>query len=223
MTAVLPAPTLAREHAMLAQGHHLVAGVDEVGRGALAGPVCVGVVVVSALTGPPPDGLADSKLLGPADRLALRPKLTRWAQSHELGWASPQEIDQFGLTEALRLAGHRALAGLAAPPDGIVLDGKHDWLTQLPTLFAPQITSRWVVQTLVKADQSCAAVAAASVLAKVARDQVMVELDEQFPGYGWAGNKGYGSPGHLEALRQLGPSRQHRQSWALPTRGSGEA
>lgn len=201
---------------MLAAGRRLVAGVDEVGRGALAGPLCVGAVAVVAATCDPPDGLADSKLLTAEARAAVAPLLREWACAWALGWASAREIDESGLTVALRLAGHRALAGLGEAPDGIVLDGKHDWLTTPATLFALAAPDPWLVRTVVGADRAHASVAAASVLAKVARDQTMVALAAAHPGYGWESNKGYGSAAHLDALRQLGSTEQHRRSWALP-------
>ncbi|MDR2454418.1 MAG: ribonuclease HII [Bifidobacteriaceae bacterium] len=199
----------------MASGCRVVAGVDEVGRGAIAGPVCVGVVAVTAASPAAPAGLADSKQLAAAVRTRLAPALRAWAHAWALGWASPAEIDQHGLTRALRLAGRRALADLAAAPDGIVLDGKHDWLSSPPDLLAPA-REAWRVRVVVKADQTCASVAAASVLAKVARDQRMAALAALHPGYGWEGNKGYGTARHLAAVRALGPTGQHRQTWAIP-------
>ncbi|MDR2348534.1 MAG: ribonuclease HII [Bifidobacteriaceae bacterium] len=210
-----PTPSLERERALAAAAGPLVAGVDEVGRGALAGPLCVGVVAVSAATAQAPAGLADSKLLSPAARAKLEPVLKAWARCWALGWASPAEIDRHGLTAALRLAGRRALADLAECPDGIVLDGKHDWLTAPADLFATPAPDPWVLRVVVKADQTCACVAAAAVLAKVARDRRMVQLAGRHPGYGWDSNKGYGSASHLAAVRALGLTKQHRQSWAI--------
>ncbi|MFC5998457.1 ribonuclease HII [Quadrisphaera sp. GCM10027208] len=223
-------PTLREERRLLRSGARLVAGVDEVGRGALAGPVTVGVVVVQATTRSAPAGLRDSKLLTPAAREALVPRLRRWATSWAVGHAEPHEIDAHGILSALRLAGNRALARLPEPPDAVLLDGSYDWLTRpaLPlSLFgdlepdaAPDVhLAEGCVRTLVKGDLRCAAVAAASVLAKTERDALMRQRAQVYPDYGWAGNKGYSAPEHLEALGLLGPCEQHRRSWRLPRSG----
>lgn len=216
-----PAPSLRHERALLRSGHHRVAGVDEVGRGSLAGPVTVGVVVVTAATRSAPAGLRDSKLLTPAAREALAPRLRRWARGWGVGHAEPEEIDDLGILRALRLAGARALAAAAAAPDAVVLDGDYDWLNrpepapacaELPGAVGPAPD----VGTVVRADVRCAAVAAASVLAKVARDELMVERSAAHPAYGWEHNKGYGAPDHVAALARHGPCAQHRRSWRLP-------
>ncbi|MDT0266189.1 ribonuclease HII [Streptomyces sp. DSM 44915] len=182
-------------------GARLVAGVDEVGRGAWAGPV----TVCAAITGlrRPPEGLTDSKLLTPLKRTALAEVLTGWVTAHALGHASPQEIDQLGMTAALRLAATRALAGLPEQPDAVILDGKHDYLG------AP-----WRVRTVIKGDQSCVSVAAASVIAKVHRDALVAELAGEHPDYGFDSNAGYPSPTHRAALEEYGPTEHHRRSWA---------
>jgi ribonuclease HII len=211
-------PTLRRERELLRSGHALVAGVDEVGRGALAGPVSVGVVVVDAATRSAPVGLRDSKLLSPAAREALVPRLRRWAPAWAVGHAEPEEIDALGILRALRLAGARALAQLPVRPGAVLLDGNYDWLTRPePPPFPPApVDLLPAVSTQVKADLRCAAVAAASVLAKVARDALMVERAAAHPEYGWEENKGYSAPGHVGALSRLGPCAQHRLSWRLP-------
>ncbi|HET9657872.1 MAG TPA: ribonuclease HII [Kineosporiaceae bacterium] len=223
-------PTLREERRLLRAGHPLVAGMDEVGRGALAGPVTVGVVVVDASVRSAPAGVRDSKLLTPAAREALVPKLRRWAVGYAVGHAEPEEIDDHGIIAALRLAGRRALAQLDVVPTCILLDGSHDWFTPPPEpdgLFELDLPGRRpapavplslepVVLTQVKADLRCAAVAAASVLAKVERDGIMVGRAERFPGYGWRENKGYSAPGHAAGLHSLGPCPQHRRSWSLP-------
>ncbi|KAB8167931.1 ribonuclease HII [Streptomyces sp. 3MP-14] len=182
-------------------GARLVAGVDEVGRGAWAGPV----TVCAAVTGlrRPPEGLTDSKLLTPLRRTALAEVLTGWVTHHALGHASPREIDQLGMTAALRLAAARALEGLPERPDAVILDGKHDYLG------AP-----WNVRTVIKGDQSCVAVAAASVIAKVHRDALVAELAADHPAYGFDTNAGYPSPTHRAALEELGPTEHHRLTWA---------
>jgi ribonuclease HII len=223
-------PSLREERKLLRSGHTLLAAMDEVGRGALAGPVTVGVVVVDVSTKSAPAGVRDSKLLTPAARNALVPKLRRWAPAHAVGHAEPHEIDTIGIIAALRLAGCRALAQLPARPDCVLLDGNHNWLTQkaagadAPTLFdladpadrpEPPAVPATVV-TRIKADMRCAAVAAASVLAKVERDAIMVARAADHPGYGWELNKGYAAPDHIDGLRTRGVSPLHRQSWSLP-------
>ena len=224
-------PSLREERRLLRSGHTLLAAMDEVGRGALAGPVTVGVVVVDVTTKSAPAGVRDSKLLTPAARNALAPRLRRWAPAHAVGHAEPHEIDTVGIIAALRLAGWRALAQLPVRPDCVLLDGNHDWLTyrsprgefdpDAPTLFdlpdlpePPAVPS--TVVTRIKADMRCAAVAAASVLAKVERDGIMVARAAEHPWYGWELNKGYAAPDHVEGLRAKGPCVLHRTSWSLP-------
>ena len=136
----VPRPTLRREKALMREGSLLVAGCDEVGRGALAGPVTVGVVVVDAGIGRVPAGLADSKLLSPQRREALVPKIRRWSRWHAVGHASPHEIDRWGLTVALRLAGQRAMAEVGVQPDVVLLDGNQDWLSP-----RPEQTAMWQI------------------------------------------------------------------------------
>jgi ribonuclease HII len=208
------------ERLLLASGATVVCGVDEVGRGALSGPVTVGMVVVDHSVRRSLTGVRDSKLLTPPARDALVPRIHRWAVACSVGHASAAEIDEVGIIGALRRAGLRALASLAVQPDAILLDGKHDWLTppRQDSLFddpadavVPPVTMR------VKADLTCASVAAASVIAKVERDAIMAGLGAIHPRYGWAGNKGYASPDHLAALRDHGPCEEHRRSWRLPS------
>src|SRR5215218_9216186 len=122
-------PSLRVERALQRSGHPLLAGMDEVGRGALAGPVSVGVVVIDESVRSAPTGVKDSKLLTEKARHALVPGIRRWAVAHAVGHAGPEEIDEVGIIAALRLAGLRALAGLAVVPDLVILDGNHDWLT----------------------------------------------------------------------------------------------
>jgi ribonuclease HII len=209
------------ERELLRGGVTHLACADEVGRGALSGPATVGMVVITAETKTAPQGVRDSKLLTPEARTRLAPKVRRWAVSHSVGHASPDEIDEFGIIAALRLAGHRALAGLAVVPDLVLLDGNHDYLSHpvQDALFgSPGDLSVAVppVVTAIKADMRCAAVAAASILAKTSRDALMVDLANSHPGYGWHENKGYASPELSEAIRLLGPSSMHRRSWSLP-------
>jgi ribonuclease HII len=213
-------PSLRVERALQRQGHRILAGMDEVGRGALAGPVTVGVVLIDETCRSAPTGIRDSKLLAPAARERLVPRVQRWALAYAVGHASADEIDEVGIIAALRLAGQRALAQCAIVPDLVILDGNHDWLTapeQVGLLaFAGEGVSTPPVTTMIKADLRCSSVAAASVLAKVTRDRLMVEVDGEHPAYGWGENKGYAAPGHLQALRELGPSQLHRRSWRLP-------
>ena len=205
------------------EGSAIVLGVDEVGRGALGGPVSVGVLAVDATVRRVPAGLADSKLLTPLRREQLAPKVQRWAREWAVGHASAAEIDAFGIIRALRLAGQRAVSQLEVRPDVVILDGNHDWLSPRPEqtdLFTsepdwPQVDVPRVI-TLIKADMTCAAVAGASVLAKTTRDAMMVDMATEYPAYGWHENKGYASPDHMEELERLGPCLEHRRSWRLP-------
>jgi ribonuclease HII len=214
------APSLRYERQLLGAGVALLASVDEVGRGALSGPVTVGVVLVDSSVRSAPPGVRDSKLLTPEKRVSLVPRIRRWAVGYAVGHASAAEIDDVGIIAALRLAGHRALAALAAAPDLILLDGSHDWLTPpaQESLFDTPGTSTAVppVVTRVKADLTCSSVAAASVLAKTERDALMVALAADHPHYHWDENKGYASPEHLDAIRLRGTCEQHRRSWRLP-------
>ncbi|MCL2454373.1 MAG: ribonuclease HII [Micrococcales bacterium] len=220
-----PAPHLRVERDLLRRGAALVAGVDEVGRGALAGPVSVGVVVVDLTTRTAPRGVADSKLLTPAAREALVPALRCWGRARAVGHASPAEIDAEGILGALSLAATRALTEVeqtVGRVDTVLLDGSHDWLTPPADLLAAESPVRRV-HLRVQADRACASVAAASVLAKVTRDALMVRLAGARPQYGWERNKGYASPVHLAGLRALGPSPEHRRSWRLPGVGAADA
>jgi ribonuclease HII len=195
--------------------------MDEVGRGALAGPVSVGVVVIDETVRSAPIGVKDSKLLTERARTVLVPRIRRWAVAYAVGHASADEIDEVGIMVALRLAGTRALGSLGLVPDLVILDGNHDWLTA-PTevgLFAFADASGPAtppVTTMIKADMKCSSVAAASVLAKVERDELMVRLGAEHPAYGWGLNKGYSAPDHMDALARLGPCELHRRSWRLP-------
>lgn len=216
-------PSLRVEKSLFRDGHRIVAGCDEVGRGALGGPVSVGVLAVDEGVRRVPTGLADSKLLTPARRRQLVPSVERWALAHAVGHASAAEIDAYGIIVGLRLAAMRALTELSVQPDVVLLDGSHDWLSprerqtdlfveepDWPDLSVPRVVTR------VKADLYCAAVAGASVLAKTTRDGLMVELAREYPDFGWEENKGYAAPDHLAQLATSGPCDQHRRSWRLP-------
>ena len=229
-------PDRALEKTLL-ETHGYVGGLDEVGRGALAGPVSVGLAIVARGTDDDfPEGLADSKQLTARARTSLVDPVRDWLVDHAVAHASPAEIDEHGIVAALRMAGLRALQQVAErghAPDVIILDGVADWLTapqpdlltalegaHVPeTAPAPaEVPSTPPVHMEVKADARCAVVAAASILAKVERDALMSALPD--PGYDWASNKGYASASHVEALARLGASDQHRRSWNLPGVGS---
>jgi ribonuclease HII len=214
------APGLRHERELLSGEVRRLAGVDEVGRGSLAGPVSVGIVVIDAQVRRPPTGLRDSKLLTPTFRSALVPRIRRWALASAVGHASATEIDALGLTAALRLAGRRAFDALEVRPDLILLDGNYDWFSppQQGDLFDPADAAADDVPpvvTKIKADLRCASVAAASVLAKTQRDALMIEYARTYPAFGWDENKGYASPSHQAALADLGPCPLHRLSWRL--------
>jgi len=217
------APSLRIERRMLRAGLSALAGTDEVGRGALCGPVTVAMVLVTGTTRTAPKGVRDSKLLTPEARRRLAPKIRRWATSYGVGHASSTEIDEFGIIPAMRLAGHRALAQLSVEPDSVLLDGNHDYLSppEQEGLFGPEGLLDRIppVVTMIKADLRCAAVAAASILAKTARDEIMIGLADEHPEYGWAENKGYAAPEHITALSLYGPTPHHRVSWRLPGLG----
>lgn len=204
-------PTLELERELHESGAHWVVGCDEVGRGAIAGPVAVGVSAVLAACDPHPDGLRDSKMLSEKRREALYPLAQAWCHASAVGLAEAEEVDRLGIIAALGLAGKRALvhlheAGVRILDSVVLLDGSHDWLT-------PALSAAPHVVTRIKADRDCASVAAASVIAKVHRDRMMISFDETYPGYGWVNNKGYGSEAHFKALGELGPSPLHRLTW----------
>lgn len=210
---------LVHERALVERGE-VVVGVDEVGRGALAGPLTVGAVVLTHAT-KAPKGLTDSKLLTPSEREALIGPLELWATDWSLGSVSSSEIDRWGLRLALAVAATRAIDGLSVSPTHALLDGPLNLLDAPLRLEdewnnAPELRYASLSHTtLIKGDQRCASIAAASVLAKVHRDRTMVGLSDEFPPYGWADNKGYGAPQHLRALFELGPSCYHRVTWNL--------
>lgn len=213
-------PCLADERALWGQGHVLVAGVDEVGRGAWAGPLSVGVAVMEGAPRRIPAGLRDSKQLPEERREAIFERVGAWCAAWAVGHVSPEDCDRLGMTAALRLATQRAFANLPedARPDAVVLDGKFDYVSPLaePTLFddvAPVCLP--TVRTVVGADARCASVAAASVLAKVTRDRIMRDLADSFPPFDFERNKGYPSPTHKRALCGYGMTAIHRRSWVF--------
>ena len=176
--------------------------LDEVGRGAIAGPVVVAATVFDLNSSKEiPNGLKDSKLIAEPKRAAMASHAADWLVN-AVGEVGPEAIDQIGISEALKLAALQAIGQLEIKDVPILLDGKHNWLGM-----------ENLVITKIKADQQCAAVSAASIIAKNYRDQIMRELDGLHPQYLWAGNKGYASDGHIEAIRSFGPTEIHRKSW----------
>jgi ribonuclease HII len=191
------------ERELAAAGATMVAGVDEVGRGAWAGPVVVCAAIARAGFPGPPGGLTDSKRLTAKRRTELAAELPGWVEAYAIGSASHEQIDALGMTAALRLAARAALDQLPERPDVVLLDGKHDY-----------IGSPWRVRTAVKADLRSVSVAAASVLAKVHRDALMAVLGETCPDFAFADNAGYPAPAHQQALAAHGPTPYHRLSWS---------
>ena len=192
-----------------------VAGIDEAGRGALAGPVVAAAVVLP----PPADGVAypfyDSKILKPAVREALEPQIQALALAWAVGYAEAAEIDRLGILKATHLAAQRALSQLRVAPQALLTDYLHlerEWLEYLSRHASQSPNAPFACPP--KADRDSPTVAAASILAKVARDRHMDALEEQYPGYGFAQHKGYGTAPHLQALQQMGPCAEHRRSFA---------
>jgi ribonuclease HII len=204
-------PNLKEERRLRSQGYESVAGLDEVGRGAWAGPLSVGVAVVRPRVQhrSMPVWLRDSKMLSEARREEIFDAVGAWCQSWSVGHASPAECDEWGMTEALRVAARRALAGLGESPQALLVDGPVDLLRHPDDPFGG------VVRPVVDGDAKCASVAAASVLAKVTRDRLMRQEADHFPAYAFERNKGYPSPVHQTALRGYGPTAIHRRSWAF--------
>lgn len=198
-------PHLHLELELYAQGYGYVAGLDEVGRGAWAGPVVAAAVVLPLHTvglAPALDGVDDSKVLTPQVRAELVPLIQRTALAWGVGQAEASTVDHIGIVAATRLAMRRALWALYCPIHCLLLDAIE--LHGLPHHQRP----------VVDADATCLSVASASILAKVYRDALMVDMDARHPGYGFRHHKGYGTPHHALALAHLGPSSIHRLSWA---------
>ena len=196
-------PSLAHERRLRAQGISPVAGLDEVGRGSIAGPVTAGAVVL------PPDArncreapIRDSKQLTPAQRQRALCYIESIALAVGVGHCSALEIDEMGIAPATRVAMRRALDSLPLEPSYLLLDA-----FPLPGVATPQLA-------IVRGDATCMSIAAASIVAKVARDLHMAEQDERLPGYGFARHKGYGTAEHVRNLARLGPSPIHRRTFA---------
>ncbi|MEN1726828.1 MAG: ribonuclease HII [Pseudomonadota bacterium] len=183
-----------------------LAGIDEAGRGPLAGPVVAAAVILDQAR--PIDGLNDSKKLKPAQRDMLALEIRGKALAVGIGLADPKRIDRMNILQATLWAMGKAVEGLAIPADEAIIDGN-----QLPRLEIP-------ATTLVGGDGLHPAISAASIIAKTHRDALMVELDQRYPGYGFARHKGYPTPAHLEALERLGPCPEHRQSFRPVTQAN---
>lgn len=203
-------PSLKEEEALWASGYRLVAGVDEVGRGPMAGPIFAAAVVLDP--DKRPEWLADvrdSKVLTALERERLADLIQAEALSYGIGQASVAEINCWGIFPANKLAMERALDALYVRPHFVLIDGPS------------RITTPYPQKAIVDGDATCVSIAAASIVAKVARDRLMCELDALYPGYGFANHKGYTTREHLERLAELGPCDQHR--WAyLPVREAAE-
>ena len=188
------------ERMAVSMGYSIIAGVDEVGMGPLAGPVVGGAVVLEV--GDRITGLDDSKLLTPEQRERLDRIIRRRALAFSVCAVDHAQVDRLGLIKARHLATAGAVAGLKIPAEYLLVDA---W--DVPEAPLPQMA-------VVRGDRTCASIMAASIVAKVARDQTMVEYDRIYPGYGFAFHKGYATPEHRAAIRRLGPSPIHRTSWA---------
>lgn len=199
------------ERRLWGEGYRSVAGLDEAGRGPIAGPVVAGAAIFRGeIEGPWVRLVQDSKRLTPSQRTEVLPRIAEAAASIATGSASPEEIDRLGISAAVRLAMHRAIECLSVAPDYLLLDA-----FPLPDSDLPQTA-------LVRGDALCTSIAAASIAAKVERDRVMVELDRRHPGYGFARHKGYGTAEHGAAVRRLGPTEAHRITFA-PVRDEAHA
>jgi ribonuclease HII len=208
MTRVTPtgrrrAPTRGDEQALWAEGFEHVVGIDEVGRGAWAGPLSVGAAIVP--TDRRINGIRDSKLLSERERERLFDRIADWCVAWSVGSASHVECDELGMAAAQRLACRRAIDGLGMAPDAAVTDGTWDFVS--PTVP--------VVRMGVGADRRCLSVATASILAKVVRDREMRRLAEHHPWWAFDTNKGYPCPVHKAALQGYGPSAIHRRTWVF--------
>ena len=195
-------PSFAEEKNLAAQGYQLIAGIDEVGRGALAGPVVAAAVILpSPIDTPWKDQIRDSKQLTPAKRELLSHHIYEIAISTGIGITPNNIVDKLGIVKATRLAMKSAIEKLSPPPEFLLIDYMH-----LPGVPLPQVG-------ITNGDALCFSIACASIIAKVSRDRLMVELDQAYPGYGLAKHKGYGTKKHLSCLHQLGPSPIHRHSF----------
>lgn len=187
------------EESCASEGFRVICGIDEAGRGPLAGPVCAAAVILPDHVDIP--GLNDSKKLSDKKRRELYPIIKEMAVSYGIGFASQEEIDEINILQATFLAMERALAQLTIKPDLALIDGNREKDFGLP------------VKTVIKGDSLSANIAAASVLAKVTRDDIMIAMADEYPGYGFEVHKGYGTKAHYAALNELGPCPIHRMTF----------
>jgi ribonuclease HII len=202
------APTLQHEKSLWDSGIRYIAGIDEVGKGAWAGPLTIVAAII------PRERrvykIRDSKLLKEVEREELFDRISDWCETWSAGHASSGECDELGMSEAQKLATRRAIEGLSVQPEHVLIDGNWDFVGQL---IGPERVTK-----IVKGDLKCLSIASASILAKVTRDRMMREFDTTFPQYMFGDNKGYPSPRHIAALESRGPCSIHRQSWAFMDR-----
>lgn len=195
------APGLAHERELWAAGHDIVVGIDEVGRGAWAGPLTLGAAVI------PKDKrvnkIRDSKMLTEPERESLYDRIADWCDAWAIGHATQEECDELGMSAAQKLAARRAIDGLGVTPDQVLIDGNWDFIGGGNT------------RKIVKGDRNCLSIAAASILAKVTRDRIMRAEAEHFPAYDFEFNKGYPCPRHKAALAAWGPTSIHRRTWVF--------
>ena len=205
-------PSLELELELL-QTYDRVIGIDEVGRGSIAGPVAVGAAAFTKETAQSiPTGLRDSKLITEPKRDSVAALTKDWV-SYSVGMQSAAQIEQFGISKALQKAAVLAIEPLVAEKTVLLLDGSHNFLAGVVNL---------PVVTRTKADRDCAIVSAAALCAKVERDELMRVLHTEYPFYDWDSNKGYASESHIAALRSMGPSKEHRISWLTKILGAEE-
>ncbi len=197
------APTRQLEKELWAAGHEVIVGIDEVGRGAWAGPLMVGAAILPRETRV--NGVRDSKLLTENNRERLFDRIASWCEAWAVGGASQEECDDLGMAAAQRLAARRAIEALGVQPDAAVVDGKWNFVSP----YVPHVEMR------VKADRICLSVAAASILAKVTRDRQMRQAAQHYPQWSFDTNKGYPCPLHKAALQGYGPSAIHRRTWVF--------
>lgn len=203
-----PPPTLTEENELWQQGYRFIAGLDEVGRGALAGPVGAGAVIfptgidISLL-----DGVRDSKELTPAQRESLSPRIKKVALAFGVGMVSCELVDEIGIVEATRRAMAQAIKKLGLRPHYLLVD-----FIKLPRIDLPQ-------KAIIDGDKLSLSIACASIIAKVTRDHLMIKVEKKYPGYGFARHKGYGTPEHLDCLERLGPCPIHRRTFAPIAQG----
>ena len=203
-----PPPTLTEENDLWQRGYRLIAGLDEVGRGALAGPVAAGAVILPAdLDVSLLAGVRDSKELTPAQRESLAPQIKKAALAFGIGMLSSELVDKLGIVEATRRAMAQAIKKLGLHPEFLLVDA-----LKLPKIPLPQ-------KAIINGDKLSLSIACASIIAKVARDHLMIKVEKKYPGYGFAHHKGYGTPEHMECLERLGACPIHRRTFAPIAQG----